>query len=53
MNLEFMHEKTTLVISGIIDERCGDVYESINKNNFKIVDEIHENGWCAISLCMA
>ena len=46
----FMHEKTTLVISGIIDERCGDVYESINKNGFIIVDEIHENGWCAISL---
>lgn len=50
---KFMHEKTTLVISGIIDERCLDVYESINKNNFKIVDEIHENGWCAISLCLA
>lgn len=47
---EYMHEKTTLVISGIIDERCSDVYESINKNNFKIVEEIHENGWCAISL---
>ena len=46
----FMHEDTTLVISGIIDERCADVYESINKNFFKIVDEIHENGWCAISL---
>lgn len=46
----FMHKDTTLVISGIIDERCADVYESINKNFFKIVDEIHENGWCAISL---
>ncbi|MBQ4585286.1 MAG: 50S ribosomal protein L11 methyltransferase [Clostridia bacterium] len=46
----FMHKDTTLVISGIIDERCADVYESINKNGFKIVDEIHENGWCAISL---
>ena len=47
---KFMHKETVLVISGIIDERCGDVYESINKNGFKIVDEIHENGWCAISL---
>ncbi len=47
---KFMHEKTTLVISGIIDERCEDVYKSINENGFKIVDEIHENGWCAISL---
>ncbi len=46
----FMHKDTTLVISGIIDERCGDVYDSINKNGFTIIDEIHENGWCAISL---
>lgn len=49
----FMHKDTTLVISGIIDERCVDVYESINKNGFVIVDEIHENGWCAISLKIA
>lgn len=47
---EYMHEKTVLVISGIIDERCEDVYKSIEENNFKIVEEIHENGWCAISL---
>ena len=47
---ELMHEKTVLVISGIIDERCEDVYKSINDNQFKIVEEIHENGWCAISL---
>ena len=47
---KFMHEKTTLVVSGIIDERCEDVYKSIDKNNFKITEEIHENGWCAISL---
>ena len=47
---ELMHDKTVLVISGIIDERCEDVYKSINDNQFKIVEEIHENGWCAISL---
>ena len=46
----FMHEKTTLVISGIIDERCADVYASIKENGFEITEEIHENGWCAISL---
>ncbi|MBQ7907187.1 MAG: 50S ribosomal protein L11 methyltransferase [Clostridia bacterium] len=46
----FMHKDTTLVISGIIDERCEDVYKSINENGFVIIDEIHENGWCAISL---
>ena len=46
----FMHKDTVLVISGIIDERCEDVYKSINENGFKITEEIHENGWCAISL---
>ena len=48
----FMHKDTVLVISGIIDERCEDVYKSINENGFKITEEIHENGWCAISLQM-
>ena len=46
----FMHSTTVLVISGIIDERCQDVYKSINENGFAITEEIHENGWCAISL---
>ena len=47
---KFMHKETVLVISGIIDERCQDVYKSINENSFAITEEIHENGWCAISL---
>lgn len=47
---KYMHKDTTLVISGIIDERCDDVYKSINENSFTVVEEIHENGWCAISL---
>ncbi|MBO5313518.1 MAG: 50S ribosomal protein L11 methyltransferase [Clostridia bacterium] len=50
---EFMHRETTLVISGIIDERCADVYKSIEENRFVITEEIHENGWCAISLRLA
>ena len=47
---KFMHKDTVLVISGIIDERCEDVNKSINENGFKKIEEIHENGWCAISL---
>ena len=45
----FMHNDTRLILSGIIDERCDDVYASISENGFKIVEEIHENGWCAIT----
>ena len=51
--IKYMHKDTILVISGIIDERCADVYESISKNGFTTVEEIHENGWCAISLKLA
>ena len=50
---QFMHKDTVLVISGIIDERCEDVYKSIKENRFTITEEIHENGWCAISLQLA
>ena len=50
---KFMHKDTVLVISGIIDERCADVYQSIEQNGFTITEEIHENGWCAISLRLA
>ena len=46
----FMHSETKLILSGIIDERCDDVYASIEQNSFKIVEEIHENGWCAITV---
>ena len=47
---EFMNKETVLILSGIIDERCNDVYSSIEKNNFEIIEQIHENGWCAISV---
>lgn len=47
---KFMHSNTVLIISGIIDERCKDVYRSIEENGFEKTEEIHENGWCAISL---
>ncbi len=47
---KFMHKKTPLILSGIIDERCEDMYKSINENGFVIVEEIHENGWCAITV---
>ena len=47
---KYMKEQAPLILSGIIDERCDDVYKSIEENNFQIVDEIHENGWCALSV---
>jgi len=47
---KFMKKETKLILSGIIDERCDEVHENLDKNKFKVVSEIHENGWCAISV---
>lgn len=47
---KFMHSETVLVISGIIDERLTDVNKAICENGFSIIEELHENGWCALSL---
>ena len=46
----FMSEKTVLILSGIIDEREGDVQAAIEKNGFFCEKICHENGWCAIAI---
>ena len=46
----FMSEKTVLILSGIIDEREGDVQTAIEKNGFFCEKICHENGWCAIAI---
>jgi ribosomal protein L11 methyltransferase len=36
------------ITSGIIDEREADVLEAMRAAGFEKVDDVHENGWCAI-----
>lgn len=36
------------ITSGIIDEREADVLEAMRAVGFEKVDDVHENGWCAI-----
>lgn len=36
------------ITSGIIDEREDDVLKAMSAVGFEKVDEVHENGWCAI-----
>lgn len=48
----FMSEKTVLLASGIILERCRDVVECFEKNGFKIVEKAEDNGWCALAVML-
>ena len=48
----FMSEKTVLLASGIISERCDDVVECFEKNGFKIIERAEDNGWCALAVML-
>lgn len=48
----FMHERTVLLASGIISERCDDVVACFEKNGFKIVERAEDNGWCALAVSL-
>ena len=46
----FMHENTVLLASGIIAERAADVIECFEKNGFRIVEQLNDNGWCGLAV---
>lgn len=45
-----MHDKTVLLVSGIILERSGDVVEALEKNGLKVVEHAVDNDWCAMAV---
>ena len=47
---QFMHENTVLLASGIISERANDVVECFIAHGFAIVEQIEDNGWCALAV---
>ncbi len=49
---DFMNDKTVLLASGIISERCHDVVECFEQNGFKIVEVAEDNGWCALAVML-
>lgn len=49
----FMSDKTVLLASGIIAERCDDVVACFEKNGFRIVERAEDNGWCAFAVMTA
>ncbi|MBE6583617.1 MAG: 50S ribosomal protein L11 methyltransferase [Ruminococcaceae bacterium] len=48
----FMSQKTVLLVSGIIAERCDDVVNCFEQNGFKIVEKSIDNGWCALAVSL-
>lgn len=46
----YMHENTVLLASGIISERSDDVIQCFEKNGFRIVEKLEDNGWCGLAV---
>ncbi len=49
----FMHENTVLLASGIIAERAEDVVTCFEKNGYRIVERLEDNGWCGLAVMKA
>ena len=49
----FMHENTVLLASGIISERAEDVITCFEKNGYRIVERLEDNGWCGLAVMKA
>ena len=49
----FMHENTVLLASGIISERAEDVISCFEKNGYRIVERLEDNGWCGLAVMKA
>ena len=39
-----------LILSGILEERCGEILESAQENGFVLVEKLSENDWCGLAL---
>lgn len=45
-----MHEKTVLLISGIILGRSEDVVEALEQSGLRVVERVVDNDWCAMAV---
>jgi ribosomal protein L11 methyltransferase len=46
----YMEDDAVLLASGIITERADEVISVLEQNNFKVIENLTENGWCALAL---
>ncbi len=47
---EYMAEGGVLIVSGIIEERAGEVLEVLGREGYRVADERYENGWYAAAV---
>lgn len=47
-----LNKHGVFITSGIIDSKVDLIRDAVNRNNMRIVDEEHENGWCAFAIRM-
>ncbi len=45
----YLSENGVFVVSGIILERADDITASLEKNGYKVISRLEDNGWCAIA----
>lgn len=44
----FMHRDTVLIVSGIIEDRCADVFAALEEAGLTIVEKNQENDWVSV-----
>ena len=49
---EFMHQNSTLIVSGIINRQKDEVKDALLKNGFKILTALESNDWSCIVCCL-
>lgn len=47
---KFLKKDAVLIVSGIVDSKQADTAAALEQNGFKVIDELHENEWCAMAL---
>ncbi len=47
---QFMHPRTRLIVSGIIDTRADEVEKALTDSGLTVKKRLQENGWCAMLL---
>ena len=47
---KFLKKDAVLIVSGIVDSKQADTAAALEQNSFEVIDELHENEWCAMAL---
>lgn len=45
---QFMHQNSILIVSGIIEDRCSDVFEALKQAGLTIINQNQEHDWVSV-----